>query len=144
MRVRFVLYVTKNVNNNMETSETKICPFCGERIAVSAQKCRFCGEWLTNSQYQQYQQYQQPYVSPRPQVVSGKSKGVAALLAIFMGGMGISEFYLGRPLVGVCFLVIWWLFCWTLVIPIILSIIQFIMGINYLCMSDEAFAQKYN
>jgi hypothetical protein len=23
------------------------CPYCGESIVVGAQKCRFCGEWLT-------------------------------------------------------------------------------------------------
>jgi hypothetical protein len=30
----------------MEDYDFKICPFCKERIRVTAVKCRFCGEWL--------------------------------------------------------------------------------------------------
>ena len=26
--------------------DRKNCPYCGEEIAASAKKCRFCGEWL--------------------------------------------------------------------------------------------------
>lgn len=29
-----------------EEQETRSCPYCGERIAISAKKCRFCGELL--------------------------------------------------------------------------------------------------
>ena len=76
--------------------------------------------------------YQQP---PRPAYHSGKSKVAAGLLGIFLGGLGIHKFYLGRTGTGVVYL----LFCWTGV-P---AIIGFIEGIVYLCTNDQAFEAKY-
>lgn len=29
--------------------EKRICPYCGEEIAATAKKCRFCGEWFTEN-----------------------------------------------------------------------------------------------
>ena len=53
-----------------------------------------------------------------------KSTGVALLLALFLGGIGAHNFYLGNTTSGVIFL----LFCWTF-IPMIISLIQcFFMG----------------
>lgn len=65
-----------------------------------------------------------------------KNKTTAALLAIFLGGVGVHKFYLGRAGSGVAYL----LFCWTL-IPLILGLIQ---GINLLSMSEEQFNRQYN
>lgn len=31
-----------------ETTDRKPCPYCGESIAISAIKCRFCNEFLTD------------------------------------------------------------------------------------------------
>lgn len=65
-----------------------------------------------------------------------KSKAAAGLLAIFLGGMGIHKFYLGRIGWGIVYL----LFSWTW-IPVIVG---FIEGIIYLTMSEEAFHKKYS
>lgn len=65
-----------------------------------------------------------------------KSKSVAAILAIFIGGLGIHKFYLGKILPGIIYLVL----CWTC-IP---SIIAFIEGILFITMSESEFNRKYN
>lgn len=65
---------------------------------------------------------------------SPRNKTVAALLAIFLGGIGIHKFYMGETVWGVIYL----LFCW-LWIP---AIVGFIEGICYLVMSEEKFQSK--
>ncbi|MCP4810366.1 MAG: NINE protein [Proteobacteria bacterium] len=64
-----------------------------------------------------------------------KNKIVAALLALFLGGLGIHKFYLGQTVQGVIYLI----FCWTGV-PVLIG---FVEAVLYLVSSDEAFAQKY-
>lgn len=72
--------------------------------------------------------------SPGP---SGKSHGVAALLAIFLGGLGIQYFYLGKNTAGIISLVV------TLCLCGIPSIIWLIQGILMLTMSQQDFERKY-
>ncbi|MFX3636615.1 MAG: TM2 domain-containing protein [Candidatus Pristimantibacillus sp.] len=60
---------------------------------------------------------------------------VAGLLGIFLGGLGIHKFYLGRNGWGILYI----LFCWTS-IPSFLGLIE---GIIYLASNDEKFAMKY-
>ncbi|MCS2481807.1 NINE protein [Bacteroides faecis] len=81
----------------------------------------------------QQQSVQQGYY---PQHVSSKSKATAAILAIFLGGLGAHHFYLGKTGLGILYLI----FCWTW-IPAMIGLIE---GIMYLCMSDESFNQKYH
>lgn len=65
-----------------------------------------------------------------------KDKNLAAILALFLGGLGIHRFYLGQPLLGILYLI----FCWTF-IPLCLSIIDFF---SFIFMSQNRFNSKYN
>ena len=139
----------------------RVCPQCGAPIDPMATECKFCGERLTVQQtfqqsqpqqpYMQQPVYQQPYaqqpqvviqqVAPQPVYVSGinpawpiKNKIVAGVLGIFLGGIGVHKFYLGKIGMGILYLC----FCWT-GIP---SLVGFIEGIIYLCSNDENFQLK--
>ena len=70
----------------------------------------------------------------QPQVQ--RSKIVAALLAIFLGGIGIHKFYLGKVVWGLIYLCLSWTF-----IPEILGVFE---GIYFLCLSDKSFQEKYS
>jgi TM2 domain-containing membrane protein YozV len=65
-----------------------------------------------------------------------KNKTVAALLALFLGGIGIHKFYLGRGGQGILFV----LFCWTF-FPAIIGFFEFFV---LLFMSEHNFNLKYN
>lgn len=63
-----------------------------------------------------------------------KNKNVAGLLGIFLGGLGIHKFYMGRHGQGILYL----LLCWTYV-PAIVGLIE---GIIYFTDSDEKFNSR--
>lgn len=105
---------------------TKKCPYCSEEIQADAVKCKHCGEWLDKTRTTE-----EKILVVRP----AKSRTIAILLALFLGGAGMHKFYLGRPGWGLVYL----LFCWTF-IP---AIIGFIEGVGYILMGDEKFAQTY-
>lgn len=65
-----------------------------------------------------------------------KDKTAAALLAFFLGGIGVHRFYLNQ--VGLGFLYL--LFSWTF-IPLIAAFIDFIV---FLAMDKRTFDYKYN
>lgn len=142
----------KDLQEGREMAD-RICPQCGAPIDPTATECKFCGEKLAVQQAAQQVQPQQVYVQqPQPQVViqqaapqqvyvSGinpawpvKSKMAAGLLAIFLGGLGVHKFYLGKIGAGIVYLC----FCWTW-IPAVVGLIE---GILYLCSSDENFQLK--
>ncbi len=89
------------------------CKGCGEQIPLRAELCMHCGS----------------------RNLSYKSKFVAGILALFVGGFGIHKFYLGKPIQGLIYLV----FSWTF-IP---ALIGFIEGIRYFLMSEEDFLFQY-
>lgn len=67
----------------------------------------------------------------------GKSRGVCALLAIFLGGFGVQYFYLGKTTAGIIALI------GTCVLCGIPRILWFIQGILMFVMSPEDFERKY-
>ncbi len=98
----------------------KYCSSCGTEIIDTARVCHHCGV----AQVQILR------------TTKAKSKVAAGLFAIFLGGLGIHKFYLGRIGWGIVYL----LFCWT-GIPEVLGIIE---GIIYFLSSDNSFDRKYN
>lgn len=65
-----------------------------------------------------------------------RSKTTAALLAFFLGGLGIHQFYLGNYFRGILFV----LFSWTF-IPVFIGVSDFLI---LLIMNEVNFNQKYN
>ncbi|MDQ0592141.1 TM2 domain-containing membrane protein YozV [Chryseobacterium ginsenosidimutans] len=65
-----------------------------------------------------------------------RSKLTTALLAFFLGGLGIHRFYLGQNKLGLLYL----LFCWTF-IPTLISVLDFFI---FIFMSEDNFNYKYN
>lgn len=128
----------------------RVCSQCGAALEGDSKFCKYCGtnngvnEEVNNNYQKQYQEpiqsqpinQGQPIQSAQPvgTKVPVKSKVVAGLLGIFLGGIGIHKFYLGKIFQGIIYLI----FCWTY-IP---AIVGFIEGIVYLTKSDEAWAEK--
>lgn len=65
-----------------------------------------------------------------------KSKQMAGILALFLGGLGVHHFYLGNSAKGMLYL----LFCWT-AIPMFLSFFQ---AIGLFLMNEKKFNAMYN
>lgn len=65
-----------------------------------------------------------------------KTKTIAVVLALIVGGLGIHKFYLGRTASGVLYL----LFFWTGV-PFFLALCD---ALAYIIMSRETFDERYN
>lgn len=81
------------------------CQNCGAPVAPNAAVCTNCGAAV----------YQQPTA---PYGQSQKSKLAAGLLAIFLGYLGIHNFYLGYTSRAVTQLLLSLLLSWTVVVPI--------------------------
>ena len=67
---------------------------------------------------------------------TSRSRLVAVFLAIFLGGIGIHKFYLGKAGWGI----IYFIFSWTF-IPALLG---FFEGLYYLMMNDQEFEKNYS
>lgn len=119
-----------------------LCPQCGAPVDANTAKCEYCGAAIPQAAPQQNNQqpvqqtvYVQQPVNPERANWPVKSKIVAGILALLLGGIGVHKFYLGQTGKGVLYI----LFCWTC-IP---ALIAFIEGIMILCSNDENFQVKY-
>lgn len=95
--------------------DEKFCSSCGNIIKIKAEICPKCG-------VRQYAPVSERRIA-------------AALLAFFLGFIGVHKFYLGKIGQGFLYLI----FFWTL-IPGVIAFIEFII---YITMSDEAFDEKF-
>jgi TM2 domain-containing membrane protein YozV len=102
------------------TVETIFCTHCGEKMSVEAAACPKCAHPNKAAGYS---------ASGAP-----KSRIVAGVLALLLGGIGVHKFYLRKVGLGIVYI----LFCWTFV-P---SIIAFVEGIIYLVQDDKTFSLK--
>ena len=120
-------------------NETYRCLYCGATIKVKSEEEVQKTVQQTQSVAQQPQvvvQVQVPQQPAQTQKVHNRTKGVAAILALLLGGFGVNFFYLGDIPVGVACI----LSCFT-GIPALIGVI---CAIYYICMSNEEFDQKYN
>lgn len=67
----------------------------------------------------------------------GKSRGVAALLAIFLGGLGIQYFYLNKITAGLITILL------SIVTCGIWQTVMFAQGIYMFCINNQQFRAKY-
>lgn len=105
-------------------ADMKYCSGCAKPVHKTAASCPYCGARLLA-----------PSSSPLAGPSGARSRTLAIVLAVFLGGLGAHKFYLGQMMWGVIYLV----FCWTF-IPAIVGLVE---GILYAGMSDEKFAEQY-
>lgn len=110
------------------TNGDKFCPHCGAEIKTGQAICLKCGAALEDA-------------APAAVPTGDKSRIAAALLAIFLGGLGAHEFYLGHNKSGLIRIAIG-IVGLFLMVPAA-SIIGLIEGIIYLTKSDSEFYKTY-
>ncbi len=93
----------------------KPCPHCGEMIKIQATICRFCKKSLTENSIPLLQTYPQEQPYPQGQSIGvrqplpsqglqqnpPKSLSSYILLGLFLGGIGVHDFYAGYTTRGV-------------------------------------------
>jgi len=118
-----------------------LCPQCGAPISIDRSECMYCGGKTARQPQEPQPQFQQPYIQ-QPHINGNginyawpiRSKVVAGLLGIFLGGLGIHKFYLGKVALGILYIFASWTF-----IPILVG---FIEGTIYLATDDYNFQVK--
>ena len=128
-------------NCGLPTSKMRFsiqCPECSESISNQSASCNNCG--FPIAKLAPFNAVPPPLPTQNHTTIvrvnsSSKSRSVAILLALLLGGLGIHKFYLGQILWGILYL----LFCWTF-IPLIISIIEVII---LLFMDDSEFNRRF-
>ena len=129
------------------------CPECGKQYStqekVSRVKCPYCGA-ETNVSYSdqepsQWQQFGQQTARTVDDVFSngpsGRSRGIAGLLAILVGAIGVHYFYIGKTGAGVVFLLATLLSCGLL--GVVTEIVSLIQGILFFTSTQEEFESRW-
>ena len=132
------------------------CPECGKQYStqekVNRVKCPYCGA-ETNVSYsdqepsfqEQWRQFGNQASNALDSVFnngpSGKSRGIAGLLAILMGWCGLHYFYIGKTSAGVLFLLIAILSCGIL--ATVTTIVSIIQGVLFFTATQQEFEQKW-
>jgi TM2 domain-containing membrane protein YozV len=133
------------------------CPECGKQYStqekVNRVKCPYCGA-ETNVSYSEqdgpnYQEQWRQFSNQASNAIdsvfnngpSGKSRGIAGLLAILMGWCGLHYFYIGKTSAGVLFLLIAVLSCGIL--ATITTIVSIIQGVLFFTSTQEEFEFKW-
>ena len=128
-------------NCGLPTSKMKFlikCPECSESISNQSASCTNCGFPIAKPA--PFKTVPPPLPAQNSTTIvrlnsSRKSKGVAILLALFLGGFGIHKFYLNQVFWGILYL----LFCWTF-IPAVISLFEVII---LLFMNESEFNRRF-
>ncbi len=132
------------------------CPECGKQYStqekVNRVKCPYCGA-ETNVSYsdqepsfqEQLHQFGNQASSALDSVFnngpSGKSRGIAGLLALLMGAFGLHYFYIGKTNAGILFLLLSLLSCGAL--GIVTQIISVIQAVLFFTCTQQEFEQRW-
>ena len=109
--------IMDNTNTEQISGNTKFCKYCGSKIPLDAVICTHCGRQVENIQSAQpnivINNSSNSTSSNANQNVNGagavvvgnaRSKWVALLLCLFLGGLGAHKFYEGKTGMGVLYL----------------------------------------
>lgn len=109
------------------------CRKCGTKLNPEQVICLNCGVSVKGNNEER------PRRRKSTTREKNKSKVTAGLLALFFGTLGIHKFYLGKPGMGVLYLIL------TLLVlgAIITSILSLIDAIVLFCMDDDVFYDTY-